>query len=135
MGRFPLLEPQEAYTLAKSWCEHATATRLTHLRLVVKIAKGFRGYGLPILSRRRIARLKQASFASSICQGGQGHKRERHVNAASSAGRPQIRLTPGADRAEVFPAKALNFYSPKTCCFSPYAPLCLPPPTVFADQG
>jgi Transposase, Mutator family len=51
------------------------------------------------------------------------------------AGRPQTRLTPGTDRAEVFPAKALNFYSPKTCCFSPYAPLCLPPPTVFADQG
>jgi RNA polymerase sigma-32 factor len=48
MRWFPLLEPQEEYTLAKSWCGTATATRLTHLRLVVKIAKGFRGRGLPI---------------------------------------------------------------------------------------
>jgi RNA polymerase sigma-32 factor len=53
MRRFPLLEPQEEYTLAMSWCEHGdrnAADRLvtSHLRLAVKIAKGFRGYGLPI---------------------------------------------------------------------------------------
>ena len=38
--------------LAKSWCEHRNAAHLlvtNHLRLVVvKIAKGYRGYGLPI---------------------------------------------------------------------------------------
>jgi RNA polymerase sigma-32 factor len=48
-----MLEPQEEYTLAKSWCEcgdRNAAHRLvsSHLRLVIKIAKGYRGYGLPI---------------------------------------------------------------------------------------
>jgi RNA polymerase sigma-32 factor len=51
--RFPMLEPQEEYMLAKSWREHsdsASAHRLvtSHLRLVAKIAMGYRGYGLPI---------------------------------------------------------------------------------------
>ena len=51
--RFPMLEPQEEYILAKSWREHsdtAAAHRLvtSHLRLVAKIAMGYRGYGLPI---------------------------------------------------------------------------------------
>jgi len=51
--RFPLLEPQEEYMLAKRWREHAdsaAAHRLvtSHLRLVAKIALGYRGYGLPI---------------------------------------------------------------------------------------
>jgi RNA polymerase sigma-32 factor len=51
--RIPLLEPQEEYMLAKSWREHgdgAAAHRLvtSHLRLVAKIAMGYRGYGLPI---------------------------------------------------------------------------------------
>jgi RNA polymerase sigma-32 factor len=51
--RFPLLEPQEEYMLAKSWREHGDrypAHRLvtSHLRLVAKIAMGYRGYGLPI---------------------------------------------------------------------------------------
>ncbi len=51
--RFPLLEPQEEYMLAKSWREHGdreAAHRLvtSHLRLVAKIAMGYRGYGLPI---------------------------------------------------------------------------------------
>src|SRR5450759_4645416 len=51
--RFPLLEPQEEYVLAKSWRQHgdgAAAHRLvtSHLRLVAKIAMGYRGYGLPI---------------------------------------------------------------------------------------
>jgi RNA polymerase sigma-32 factor len=48
-----MLEPQEEYMLAKSWREHAdkdAAHRLvtSHLRLVAKIAMGYRGYGLPI---------------------------------------------------------------------------------------
>ena len=51
--RFPMLEPQEEYILAKRWREHSdgeAAHRLvtSHLRLVAKIAMGYRGYGLPI---------------------------------------------------------------------------------------
>src|ERR1700756_5119446 len=51
--RFPMLEPQQEYMLAKRWREHgdrAAAHRLvtSHLRLVAKIAMGYRGYGLPI---------------------------------------------------------------------------------------
>ena len=48
--RFPMLEPQQEYMLAKSWREHgdrAAAHKLvtSHLRLVAKIAMGYRGYG------------------------------------------------------------------------------------------
>jgi RNA polymerase sigma-32 factor len=51
--RFPMLEPQEEYMLAKNWREQGdrdAAHRLvtSHLRLVAKIAMGYRGYGLPI---------------------------------------------------------------------------------------
>jgi RNA polymerase sigma-32 factor len=51
--RFPMLEAQEEYMLAKRWREHGdreAAHRLvtSHLRLVAKIAMGYRGYGLPI---------------------------------------------------------------------------------------
>ena len=51
--RFPMLEPQQEYMLAKRWREHGdrdAAHRLvtSHLRLVAKIAMGYRGYGLPI---------------------------------------------------------------------------------------
>ena len=51
--RFPMLEPQEEYMLARSWREHGdteAAHRLvtSHLRLVAKIAMGYRGYGLPV---------------------------------------------------------------------------------------
>ncbi|WP_112663839.1 RNA polymerase sigma factor RpoH [Microvirga flavescens] len=51
--RFPMLEPREEYMLAKSWREHGdreAAHKLvtSHLRLVAKIAMGYRGYGLPI---------------------------------------------------------------------------------------
>src|SRR5213595_2272497 len=51
--RFPMLEPQEEYMLAKRWREHTdseAAHKLvtSHLRLVAKIAMGYRGYGLPI---------------------------------------------------------------------------------------
>jgi RNA polymerase sigma-32 factor len=51
--RFPMLEPQEEYMLAKRYKEHGdreAAHRLvtSHLRLVAKIAMGYRGYGLPI---------------------------------------------------------------------------------------
>jgi RNA polymerase sigma-32 factor len=51
--RFPLLARQEEYMLAKRWREHGdrdAAHKLvtSHLRLVVKVAMGYRGYGLPI---------------------------------------------------------------------------------------
>src|SRR5437667_3851764 len=51
--RFPMLEPQEEYMPAKRWREHGdreAAHKLvtSHLRLVAKIAMGYRGYGLPI---------------------------------------------------------------------------------------
>jgi RNA polymerase sigma-32 factor len=51
--QFPMLQPDEEYMLAKRWKEHAdakAAQRLitSHLRLVAKIAMGYRGYGLPI---------------------------------------------------------------------------------------
>ncbi|NJO33658.1 MAG: RNA polymerase sigma factor RpoH [Rhodospirillales bacterium] len=51
--RFPMLEPNQEYMLAKRWQEHqdadAAQTLVTsHLRLVARIAMGYRGYGLPI---------------------------------------------------------------------------------------
>jgi RNA polymerase sigma-32 factor len=51
--KFPMLEPDEEYMLAKRYKEHGdrdAAHRLvtSHLRLVAKIAMGYRGYGLPI---------------------------------------------------------------------------------------
>jgi RNA polymerase sigma-32 factor len=51
--QFPMLQPDEEYMLAKRWREHndsEAAHRLvtSHLRLVAKIAMGYRGYGLPI---------------------------------------------------------------------------------------
>ena len=50
--RFPMLEPEEEYMLAKRWVDHEdteAAHRLvtSHLRLAAKIAMGYRGYGLP----------------------------------------------------------------------------------------
>lgn len=51
--KFPMLDADEEYMLAKRWKEHgdvAAAHRLvtSHLRLVAKIAMGYRGYGLPV---------------------------------------------------------------------------------------
>ncbi|MCH9764769.1 MAG: RNA polymerase sigma factor RpoH [Alphaproteobacteria bacterium] len=51
--KFPMLEPDEEFMLAKRWKEHGdtdAAHKLvtSHLRLVAKIAMGYRGYGLPI---------------------------------------------------------------------------------------
>jgi RNA polymerase sigma-32 factor len=51
--RFPMLEPEEEFMLAKRWQEQGdteAAHRLvtSHLRLVAKIAMGYRGYGLPL---------------------------------------------------------------------------------------
>ena len=51
--KFPLLQPEEEYMFAKRWKEHEdpeAARKLvtSHLRLVAKIAMGYRGYGLPV---------------------------------------------------------------------------------------
>src|SRR5687767_14574871 len=51
--KFPILAPEEEYMLAKRWTEHQdtdAAAKLvnSHLRLVAKIAMGYRGYGLPV---------------------------------------------------------------------------------------
>ncbi|MDA7948722.1 MAG: RNA polymerase sigma factor RpoH [Hyphomicrobiaceae bacterium] len=51
--KFPMLEPDQEYMLAKSWREHddrdaAHQLVTSHLRLVARIAMGYRGYGLPI---------------------------------------------------------------------------------------
>jgi RNA polymerase sigma-32 factor len=51
--RFPVLDPNEEFILAKAWREHgdlSAAHKLvtSHLRLVAKIAMGYRGYGLPL---------------------------------------------------------------------------------------
>jgi len=51
--KFPMLEPEEEFMLAKRWQEHEdteAAHKLvtSHLRLVAKIAMGYRGYGLPV---------------------------------------------------------------------------------------
>jgi len=51
--KFPILAPEEEFMLAKRWSEHGdtdAAAKLvnSHLRLVAKIAMGYRGYGLPV---------------------------------------------------------------------------------------
>jgi RNA polymerase sigma-32 factor len=51
--KFPMLEPGEEYMLGKAWREHddsdaAHKLITSHLRLVAKIAMGYRGYGLPV---------------------------------------------------------------------------------------
>ncbi|MGL4310294.1 MAG: RNA polymerase sigma factor RpoH [Paracoccaceae bacterium] len=50
--KFPLLEPEEEYMLAKRWVDHQDSEAAhkmvtSHLRLAAKIAMGYRGYGLP----------------------------------------------------------------------------------------
>ena len=50
--KFPMLEPEEEYMLAKRWVDHEDASAAhklvtSHLRLAAKLAMGYRGYGLP----------------------------------------------------------------------------------------
>src|SRR3546814_15850230 len=51
--KFPMLEPEEEFMLAKRWQEHGDVEAAhkmvtSHLRLVAKIAMGYRGSGLPV---------------------------------------------------------------------------------------
>lgn len=53
VNKFPMLEADEEYELARKWCEegdNASANKIvqSHLRLVTKIASGYKGYGLPL---------------------------------------------------------------------------------------
>jgi RNA polymerase sigma-32 factor len=50
--KFPMLEPEQEYMLAKAWVDHEDTDAAgqmvnSHLRLAAKIAMGYRGYGLP----------------------------------------------------------------------------------------
>src|SRR3546814_11144194 len=73
--KFPMLEPQEEYMLAKRWKEHedgeaAHQLVTSHLRLVAKIAMGYRGYGLPIgevISEGNVG-LMQAEIGRATCR-------------------------------------------------------------------
>jgi len=51
--QFPMLQPQDEYALAKRWRDHSDGTAAqtlvtSHLRLVARIATGYRGYGIPL---------------------------------------------------------------------------------------
>ncbi len=51
--KFPMLEPEQEYMLAKAWVDHGDSDAAhqlvtSHLRLAAKIAMGYRGYGLPL---------------------------------------------------------------------------------------
>jgi RNA polymerase sigma-32 factor len=53
IGKFPMLAQEEEYILAKRWREHQDSKAMhklatSHLRLVAKLATGYRGYGLPV---------------------------------------------------------------------------------------
>ena len=70
--RFPMLDPREEYKLAKRWRQHGdrdAAHRLitSHLRLVAKIARGYRGYDLPLadlISEGHVGLLKRSNGSS-----------------------------------------------------------------------
>ena len=95
--RFLMLEPQEEYMLAKRWREHGdrdAAHRLvtSHLRLVAKIAMGYRGYGLPI--------------AEVVSEGNvglmQAVKRSRCLTSASGASSRRAGLPTTRSRSRVW---------------------------------
>jgi RNA polymerase sigma-32 factor len=64
--KFPMLEPEEEYMLAKAWVDRGDSTAAhklvtSHLRLAAKIARGYRGYGLPqaeVISEANVGLMK-----------------------------------------------------------------------------
>jgi RNA polymerase sigma-32 factor len=64
--KFPMLEPEEDYMLAKAWVDRGDSTAAhklvtSHLRLAAKIAMGYRGYGLPqaeVISEANVGLMK-----------------------------------------------------------------------------
>ena len=102
--RFPMLESRDEYTLAKRWSEHGdrdAAHKLvtSHLRLVAKIAMGYRGYGLPIsevISEGNIGLMQAVKrFQPERCRKGVsaspptrcGGSRRRYRNTSCALGR------------------------------------------------
>src|SRR2546428_11013706 len=70
--KFPMLEPDEEYMLAKRWKEAEdpeAAHRLvtSHLRLVAKIAMGYRGYGLPLSELISEGRVRMNQAGHRVC--------------------------------------------------------------------
>src|SRR3546814_14671440 len=79
--KFPMLEAQEEYVLAKAWREHGhvdSAHKLvtSHLRLVAQIAMGYRGHGLPLAElisegnvgmMRAVKQIGRASCRGRVC--------------------------------------------------------------------
>jgi RNA polymerase sigma-32 factor len=88
--KFPMLEPQEEYMLAKRYLEHQdvdAAHRLvtSHLRLVAKIAMGYRGYGLPIgevVSRPSRNLNQNAVSALPLMRCGGSRRRSKNISCA-----------------------------------------------------
>jgi hypothetical protein len=86
--RFPMLERQEEHMLAKRWREHGdrdAAQKLvtSHLRLVPKIARVYRGYGLPICEARRSSGSSQKkASASPLTPCGGSRRRSRNTSCA-----------------------------------------------------
>src|SRR5438105_14506790 len=102
--KFPMLEPQQEYMLAKRWREHddrdaAHKLVTSHLRLVAKIAMGYRGYGLPIsevISEGNIGLMQAVKrFQPERCRKGVsaspptrwGGSRRRYRNTSCALGR------------------------------------------------
>ena len=70
--KFPMLEPEEEYMLAKRWVDHedtdaAHQMVTSHLRLAAKIAMGYRGYGLPQAEVISEADVVDPCIYSGIC--------------------------------------------------------------------
>jgi DNA-directed RNA polymerase sigma subunit (sigma70/sigma32) len=85
--RLPMLQADEESVLAKRWREHGqedAARKLvtSHLRLVAKVALGYRGYGLPIselISEGNLGLMHATRFASPI----------GHLHLLGAAGKPR----------------------------------------------
>ena len=68
--KFPMLEPEQEYMLAKRWVDHedteaAHQMVTSHLRLAAKIAMGYRGYGLPqaeVISEANVGLMQMDAF-------------------------------------------------------------------------
>ena len=96
--RFPMLEAEEESVLAKRWREHGDADAAhklvsSHLRLVAKIAVGYRGYGLPIsevisegniglMQAAKRASIRRKAFGSPPMPCGGSRRRSRNTSCA-----------------------------------------------------
>jgi RNA polymerase sigma-32 factor len=89
--KFPMLEPGEEFMLAKRWQEHAdqdAAEKLvtSHLRLVARIAMGYRGYGLQIgevVSEGNVGLMQASASPRTPCGG--SAPRSRNTSCARGA--------------------------------------------------